>query len=322
MAEFAGINRVEVEEQAPPVNWPMDAPLGMYTRMRLTPDVVRKHDKEELDLGLLWPELEVSQHLLGTLADPIEYLEDGYVGDIQFLPPHIVNAGEQVISSVGFCPAGRVGTTARRCTESGSTSGSANSDTYSDTETDMDCENIFNFDAELDQPDDHFQAGPLPPSCLPPIVFAGAPPRCGAAVAYNSAGSASYLKEYHKALEYQPLLQQTTACKARLQLKEEATMIHFAHWTDDESDCQEFTDNTATRCFKHAFSWVFPCMRSADHRGRDMHLSVNTATLETEAEPLLDRSRVWFHMPWISNISARDHLAQHRRRPCDLQALV
>ena len=290
MAKYSGINRVEVEEQAPPVNWPMDAPLGMYTRMRLTPDVVRKHDMEELDLGLLWPELEVSQHLLGTLADPIEYLEDGYVGDTQFLPPHIVNAGEQGISSVGFCPAGRVGTTARRCTESGSTSGSANSDTYSDTETDMDCENVFSFDAELDQPDDHFQAGPLPPSCLPPIVFAGAPPCRGGGVANNSAGIASYLGDTESTLKNTSVLQQEMLCTANM--KYQMTAIQLPHWTDDESDCQEFTDNKATRCFKHAFSWVFPCMRSADHHGRGMHLPVNTATLETEAEPLLDRTRV------------------------------
>ena len=94
MEKFAGINRVETEEQAPPMKWPMEVPLGMYTRMRLTHDVVRKHDKGELDHELLWPELEVSQHLLGRLADPIEYLEDGYVGDVKFLPPHIVNAGE------------------------------------------------------------------------------------------------------------------------------------------------------------------------------------------------------------------------------------
>ena len=64
------------------------------------------------------------------------------------------------MSTVGFGPAGRVGAIARRCTESGSTSGSTSSHPYSDTTTDMDYKNIFSCD------DEHFQAGPLPAVCL------------------------------------------------------------------------------------------------------------------------------------------------------------
>ena len=39
--------------------------------------------------------------------------------------------------------------------------------------------------------------------------------------------------------------------------------------------------------------------------------------------PFVGRSRARFRVPpWVSNTIARDHLAQHRRRPCELRAVV
>ena len=42
-----------------------------------------------------------------------------------------------------------------------------------------------------------------------------------------------------------------------------------------------------------------------------------------KADPFLGRCRVRFRVPpWVSNTIARDHLAKHRRRPCELRAVV
>ena len=42
-----------------------------------------------------------------------------------------------------------------------------------------------------------------------------------------------------------------------------------------------------------------------------------------KADPYLGRSRVRFCVPpWVSDTIARDHLAWHRRRPCELHAVV
>ena len=42
-----------------------------------------------------------------------------------------------------------------------------------------------------------------------------------------------------------------------------------------------------------------------------------------KADPFFGRSRVPFRgPPWVSNTIARDHLAKHRRRPCELRAVV
>ena len=42
-----------------------------------------------------------------------------------------------------------------------------------------------------------------------------------------------------------------------------------------------------------------------------------------KADPFFGRSWVRFRMPpWVSNTIARDHLASHRRRPCEVLAVV
>ena len=42
-----------------------------------------------------------------------------------------------------------------------------------------------------------------------------------------------------------------------------------------------------------------------------------------KADPFFGRSRVRFRVPpWVSNAIARDPLAYHRRRPCELRAVV
>ena len=42
-----------------------------------------------------------------------------------------------------------------------------------------------------------------------------------------------------------------------------------------------------------------------------------------KADPFFGRSRVRFRVPpWVSNTTARDHLAKHRRRPCELRAVL
>ena len=42
-----------------------------------------------------------------------------------------------------------------------------------------------------------------------------------------------------------------------------------------------------------------------------------------KADPFFGRSRVRFRVPpWVSKTIARDHLAKHRRRPCELRGVV
>ena len=67
-------------------------------------------------------------------------------------------------------------------------------------------------------------------------------------------------------------------------------------------------------------------MRSAHTARTPLHVRtymVQWSEDKIKADPFFGRSRVRFRAPpWVSNTIARDHLAKHRRRPCELHAVV
>ena len=72
-----------------------------------------------------------------------------------------------------------------------------------------------------------------------------------------------------------------------------------------------------TRCHAQQGSQVAATQRL--HTGRLVQWSEDMI----KADPFFGRSRDRFRVtPWISNTIACDHLALHRRRPCELRAVV
>lgn len=129
---------------------------------------------------LIWRELEVSTHLLKTRGiDPVDYEEDGYVGDVVFQPPHTFQAVNRGLGDIELHPHIRQNEEVFETRRSLSSGGWTNDDFHRDADVqNVSDDMMFMFDIDADQPDEHFCHGPLPPSELPDIVLAPPPEIC------------------------------------------------------------------------------------------------------------------------------------------------